>query len=115
VIGDEARVTAAFCAWLENQGWTVRREVEFVDVVAERSGELLYAEAKGTTKAAGLDIDTMYGQLLRRMTDETGRARYGVVVPSSAVTAALRVPERIRQQLHVEVYEVTDDNNVVCR
>jgi hypothetical protein len=115
VIGDEARVTAAFCAWLEDNGWTVRREVDFVDVVAERAGERLYAEAKGTTKSAGTDLDTLYGQLLRRMTGEIGTARYGVVVPSSAVTAALRVPEQVRQQLQVEVYEVTDDNRVVRR
>ena len=63
----EAEVVAAFCGWLEQDGWSVQREVEHVDVVAEREGIRLYAEAKGETKAIGLDVDTMYGQILRRM------------------------------------------------
>ena len=31
----EAEVVAAFCAWLEQDGWSVQREVEHIDVVAE--------------------------------------------------------------------------------
>lgn len=54
-------------AWLETDGWTITSELYFVDVIAERAGEKLYAEAKGRTTAPGLDIDTAYGQLLRRM------------------------------------------------
>jgi hypothetical protein len=65
-----------------------RREVEFVDMTATRDGETLYAEAKGRTSSVGLDVDTMYGLLLRRMRDESGAARYAVVVSSEAVTAA---------------------------
>ncbi|MEP6698030.1 MAG: hypothetical protein ABJA34_14315 [Pseudonocardiales bacterium] len=83
MIGDEARVVGAFCSWLEREGWTVRREVKFVDVVAERGEEHLFAEAKGRTSAVGLDVDTLHGQLLRRMPDETRTARYAVVVPTS--------------------------------
>lgn len=89
MIGDEARVVGAFRAWLEGDAWTVRREVSFVDVVAERGDEHLYAEAKGRTTAAGLDVDTLYGQLLRRMPDETSTARYGLVIPTSAVGGCL--------------------------
>jgi hypothetical protein len=43
----EAGVVAAFSAWLEQIDWSVQREVEHVDVVAEREGIRLYAEAQG--------------------------------------------------------------------
>lgn len=65
--GDEQRVVDTFCAYLSEAGWRVRREVHFCDLVAERGGITLYAEAKGKTSDAGLDVDTLYGQLLRRM------------------------------------------------
>jgi hypothetical protein len=48
--GDEERVVAAYARWLEGQGWVVRREVDFVDVYAERGDDKLYAEAKGRTQ-----------------------------------------------------------------
>jgi hypothetical protein len=112
VRGDEERVVRAFVDWLLGQGWTVDREVEFVDVYAERGPERLYAEAKGRTAAMGLDVDTMYGQLLRRMKDPGGGARYAVVVPTAAVAAALRVPDWVRQRLAIEVYEVSDGGEV---
>ena len=59
----------AYVTWLERSNWTVRREVDFVDVYAERGEERLYAEAKEQTTAPGLDVDTLYGHLLRRMRD----------------------------------------------
>jgi hypothetical protein len=59
VRGDEERVAAAYARWLEPSGWTVAREVEFVDVYAEHGQEKLYAEAKGRTAAIGLDVDTL--------------------------------------------------------
>ena len=111
--GDEERIIVAFCLYLEHAGWAVEREVEFVDVVATRGGDRIYAEAKGKTAAPGLDVDTMYGQLLRRMPpDEVGYARFAVVVPSSALSMALRVPERVRELLAVDVYAVDDDGTV---
>lgn len=111
--GDEERVIVAFCGWLESEGWTsIRREVEFVDIVAERDGQTLYVEAKGRTTSPGLDVDTMYGQLLRRMQHLDRNARYGVVVPSSALAAALRVPQWVRERLQVEVYGVDPDGAV---
>jgi hypothetical protein len=70
----------------------VKREVDFVDVYAERGAECLYAEAKGRTAAIGLDVDTLYGQLLRRMKNPAAEAQYAVVVPTAAVAAARRVP-----------------------
>lgn len=90
-------MVAAFCDWLISQGWTVAREVDFVDVLAERGGERLLAEAKGRTASPGLDVDTMYGQLLRRMGPSDEQVRYAVVVPDSAVAAAARaLPGRLR-------------------
>lgn len=111
--GDEARVIEAFCTWLSGQGWVVTREVAFCDVYAERGEERLYAEAKGRTAAIGLDVDTLYGQLLRRMPpDEVGRARFAVVVPTEARVAALRVPRRVRAALRIDVFVVGLDGHV---
>jgi hypothetical protein len=112
VRGDELRVVDAFATWLESEGWEVRREVEFVDILARRNVEILYAEVKGRTAAVGLDVDTMYGQLLRRMRDESAGARYAVVVPTEAVIAALRVPAWVRDRLAVDVYEVAETGAV---
>ena len=111
--GDEERVVSAFCGWLTDDGWTVKREVDFCDVVAERGDETLFAEAKGRTAAIGLNVDTLYGQLLRRVPlHDTGAARFGVVVPTSARTAALRVPEATRRLLRITVYLVDEDGRV---
>lgn len=109
--GDEERVIVAFCSWLEREGWSVEREIQFVDVLARRDGVTLYAEAKGRTASPDLDVDTMYGQLLRRMTDDAA-ARYAVVVPSAAITAALRVPASVRDVLRVTVFGVSDTDEV---
>lgn len=112
--GDEARVITAFVSWLESEGWSVEREAAFCDVVARRDGVTLFAEAKGETAAIGLDVDTMYGQILRRMPiadDDT--YRFGLVVPSRARDAALRVPKRTRDLLRISVYVVTADGEVL--
>jgi hypothetical protein len=110
--GDEERVVAAYVSWLERNGWTVLREVDFADVYAERWPDKLYAEAKGRTAAIGLDVDTLYGQLLRRMKDPGSAAQYVVVVPTVALKAALRVPDWARERLHVEIVEVDDFGEV---
>lgn len=101
--------------WLAKDGWDVEREIDYCDVRARRGDDVIYAEAKGTTAAVGLDVDTMYGQLLRRMPpSEVGKAQFAAVVPKSAVAAALRVPARVRQLLGIEIYAV-DDNGAVER
>src|SRR5262245_1524907 len=107
--GDEARVVTAFEQYLVRAGWRVSREVEFCDLVGERDGERLFVEAKGRTEAIGTDVDTMYGQILRRMPlAEDPTARFAVVVPARAEAAALRVPSRVRALLSVEVFVVDD-------
>lgn len=112
--GDEARVVNAFCSWLESEGWRVEREVDFCDVRATRGTELMFAEAKGRTAAPGLDIDTLYGQLLRRVpADAVGVAQFAVVVPSTALSAALRVPLSVREALGIEIYTVDEFSSVV--
>jgi hypothetical protein len=112
--GDERRVVDAFCTWLRQSGWTVSTEVEFCDVVATRGAERLFAEAKGRTAAVGLDVDTAYGQLLRRMPLEAGDARFALVVPHEALQAALRVPPRVRDLLRLDIYAVSEDGTVAA-
>jgi pimeloyl-ACP methyl ester carboxylesterase len=44
-------VVPAFRQWLEAQGWVTETETEFVDVVAHRGNETIYAEVKGRTNS----------------------------------------------------------------
>ena len=107
--GRESEIVEVFVGWLERNGWKVRTSVDAADVVAERGDELLVVQAKGITSEPGLDLDTLYGQLLRRMTS-LDRARYAVVVPEILVATACRVPERVRERLQIEVYGVGMDD-----
>ena len=112
---DEDRVTDAFRAWLLGEGWTpVEPTDRWTDLEAVRGEERLICEAKGRTSETGIDADIAYGQLLRRMTSRDTRIRYALVVPSSSMKAAERVPAHVRELLRIDVYEVTDDNKV-CR
>jgi hypothetical protein len=111
--GDEQRVVDAFCDWLRSDGWTVDTEVAFIDVMAQKDGTTLIAEAKGVTSSPGLDVDTAYGHLLRRMTGVPHDSqRYALVVPVETLAAALRVPQRIRALLVLDVYSVAQDGAV---
>ena len=106
-------MVAAFRSRLEREGWAVEAEVDFCDLLAEKNGARLYVEAKGRTTSPGLDIDTMYGQVLRRMPiEEDLNARFAVVVPDRALAAALRVGERVRRLLRIEVYAVDEKDAV---
>jgi hypothetical protein len=107
----EAEVVDHFGRWLEAQGWQVHLEINWVDVTATRDGRTLLAEAKGSTAAIGLDVDTAYGQLLRRMTDDPSTA-YAIVVPSAATRAALRVPDHVLTTLRLSVFSVAEDGTV---
>lgn len=89
-------------------------EVDFCDIVARRDGVTLFAEAKGETTSPGLDVDTMYGQILRRMPiAENERYRVAAVVPMRARDAALRIPKRTRDLLRIGVYVVMADGEVL--
>ncbi|MGW1785946.1 hypothetical protein ACWCQQ_43740 [Streptomyces sp. NPDC002143] len=110
---DEDRVTDAFRTWLLAQGWTpVDPTDRWTDLEAVRGDERLICEAKGRTGEKGTDADIAYGQLLRRMTCQEAQIRYALVVPSSSVEAAERVPAHVRKLLRIDLYEVTDDNTV---
>jgi hypothetical protein len=82
------------------------------DIEAVRGSDRLIGEAKGRTKEPGTDLDIAYGQLLRRMTASAPGTRYAIVVPTSAVWHAQRVPAAIRDLLGVEVYAVSEDDEV---
>jgi len=107
----EAEVVAAFTAWLEADGWHVRHEVDWIDVVATRDGRTLVAEAKGTTTSPGLDVDTAYGQLLRRMNGDPATS-YALVVPAAATRAARRVSTHVLDALDIAVYAVHSDESI---
>lgn len=113
---DEARIVAAFSEWLEGEGWTVETEKDYIDIVAQRGNERLLAEVKGRTSSrSGAGVDSLYGQLLRRMPpEEVGEptTRFAVVVPDTAETAARRVPKRVREALRIDIYTVGDDGRV---
>ncbi len=115
VRGDEQRVVDAFCAYLRADGWDVETGVDWVDVVACRGGEAVYAEVKGRAGPdTGTALDILYGQLLRRMkAEDVPGVRYAVVVPDDAVTKAQRVPPWVRARLRVDVYAVTEHDMVV--
>ncbi|HEY9473194.1 MAG TPA: hypothetical protein VIS06_04995 [Mycobacteriales bacterium] len=113
--GDEALVVSAFAAFLTSEGWTVRTEVEWVDVLAERDGVRLYCEAKGKTSSPGLDIDTAFGQLLRRMPQEDDpTAEFALVIRDEprSVAAVERVPARVRDLLRITLYAVAENGAV---
>ena len=107
-------VVPAFRRWLETQGWKTETETGFVDVVAYRGNETIYAEVKGRTKSRpGAGLDTLYGQLLRRMSaEEDPNTTFAVVVPTGSEAAALRVPRRIQDSLRIDIYTVSDDGQV---
>ncbi|MFD9518699.1 hypothetical protein [Streptomyces sp. NPDC059979] len=112
---DEDRVTDTFRTWLLAEGWTpIDPTDRWTDLEAVRGRERLICEAKGRTSEKGIDADIAYGQLLRRMTSQDPHTRYALVVPSSSIKAAARVPAHVRQLLHIDIYEVTDDDRV-CR
>ncbi|WP_241829918.1 hypothetical protein [Parafrankia colletiae] len=110
---DEDRVTDAFRVWLIAEGWTpVTPTDPWTDIEAVRGGERLIGEAKGRTSEPGTDADIAYGQLLRRMTVDSADIRYALIVPTTSVRAARRVPVHVRDRLRICLYEVTATGEV---
>lgn len=109
----EADVQDAFIAWLRAEGWEARagRAQDEADVVALRGGARLLAEVKGDTSSPGLDADTGWGQLLRRVTGSL-TDRYALVGTARCVAAFNRVPDQVRRALRVEAFEVGPDGSV---
>jgi hypothetical protein len=112
--GSEKPVEEAFKRWLVSEGWTViDQRGSWADVIAQRGPERLIGEVKGFTgPSIGLDVDTMFGQLLRRMTTDASTS-WAVVVPTPSLKAVLRVRSEVRGRLGIRVFEVRDDDTVV--
>ena len=104
-----------FAGWLSSQGWRVRTEVDFVDIVAEKGVRRLYVEVKGATAAPGLDVDTAIGQMVRRMPSEADQSvLFALVVRDEprSVEAAVRAPQRVLDLLGMALYAVDEDGGV---
>lgn len=72
------------------------------------------AEVKGRTGSnMGLDVDTLFGQLLRRFPESEQRSFIpAVVVPADALAKVQRVPAWVMERLRIEVFTVADDGSV---
>lgn len=109
----EAQVQAAFVEYLAERGWVVETDnADYTDVIARRGDELVLGEVKGKTTSPGLDVDTAYGQLLRRIRVRPETVRYALIVPESARKAAFRVSDEVRRQLAIDVWVVDDTGTV---
>ncbi|MDA1387547.1 MULTISPECIES: hypothetical protein [Glycomyces] len=115
VAGAADRVLEAFQRWLIAEGWepTVPESGRHL-IEAVRGEERLIGQVKGHTASVGTDVDTGYGQLLRRMADAPG-IRYALIVPTSVLPHAERVPDHVRRRLGIDLYEVTDAGAVTHR
>ncbi len=78
--GDEKRVIDAYVTWLERSNSTVRCEVDFVDVYAQRREERLLRRGQRRDHITTPGFDTLYGPSRGRMRDLKAGARYAVVV-----------------------------------
>lgn len=110
--GSEAQVEADFVAWLEARGWTRAQRVGHADVTMVRDDVRLIGEVKGRTSSPGTDVDTMFGQLLRRI--DIGRSDdvYAVAVPPELETVVGRVPSDVLYALKVGVFVVDRNGSV---
>ena len=67
----EAGVQSAFVEHLRERGWDVTTEnVDYTNVITNRGAGCVVAEVEGHTSSPGLDVDTMFGQLLRQDTPQ---------------------------------------------
>jgi len=111
----EAAVVEAFSAWLVEQGWECKDlppHGNYPDIDARHpDGRRLIVEAKGFTRDSGTDLDTGYGQILRRM-DGAPDTAYALVVAKSIVRFAQRVPAEVRNKLGIALYTVDSSGKV---
>ena len=111
----EPEVVAHYVRWLEAQGWTCtvgpNGDYPDIDATHPEHGRLI-VEAKGETSSNGGDVDTGYGQLLRRIS-HIPASRYALVVPvGKSLAAALRVSPAVRARLGIELHVVEANGTV---
>jgi hypothetical protein len=103
----------AFLAWTDTNGLTPQPRRDHEDAVMADDYGVVTAKAKSATSSVGLDIDTTFGQLLRRAhPDHPSTTHCAVVVPASVESAALHVDATVREQLRIDLYVVGDDGVV---
>lgn len=109
----EADVERRFADHLGSMGWEVSlHNKNHTDVIATHSdGSRLIAEVKGHTKYPGIDADICFGQLLRRMQDLSGAARYAIVIPETVLSAIERVPRPVLERLGIEIWLVPEEGS----
>lgn len=110
---NEAEVLGAFLAWAQSNGFAQLPARGDEDAILNDRLGLVIVEAKGNTTSRGTDIDTLYGQLLRRMhPNHPMTTRYAAVVPSACLEAICRVSAAVRAQLRIDVYTVGEDGTI---
>lgn len=109
----ETEVEAAVIRWLLERGWDVRHGPQNgADLLAQRGSEHLVVEAKGHTSAPGVDVDTLIGQILRRIDPGAEMTRYAVAVPETLLRTIERVDAEVLARLDVDVLLVDDFGRV---
>ncbi|RII41600.1 hypothetical protein DWB68_11665 [Galactobacter valiniphilus] len=113
--GSEAPIETAIREHLAADGWSVedRPKATGVDILAHRDGRRLLIEVKGNTGSnSGLDVQTLYGQILERMVDPSDEFALGY--PTAVRSKIDRVPARVQALLGLTFFEV-DENGAVTR
>lgn len=107
--GSEATVVEVFKSWLTEQGWACEKLPPRGDYPAvdarHPDGRRLIVEAKGFSRDAAADLDSGYGQILRRIKGEPATT-YALVVAATVVRFAQRVPSEVRSKLGIALYTV---------
>lgn len=109
----EADVQGAVVRWLLERGWDVSEGPRSgADLIAHRGAEHLVVEAKGHTAYPGVDVDTLFGQILRRIDPAAEMTRYAVAVPETLLHTVQRVDASILDRLDIAVLLVDDFGRV---
>lgn len=114
--GSEAPIEAAIRRHLQAEGWIVDEWLKNTGVhIVARTGErTLLVEVKGNTGVnSGLDVQTLYGQILERMGDPAHE--YALGYPTAVRTKIDRVPTAIQKLLGLTFFEVDERGRVTHR
>jgi hypothetical protein len=111
---NEGFIQKAIEEYFESQGFKILNE-KYTDLVCihPETGMKWSVEAKGETKAIGLDFRTCLGQLLQRMSTE--EVFYGVAVPDMPAYRQQtdQVQAWVRKALNLHWLLVSEDGSVM--